>query len=115
MIKFFIPLALLIVSSISYSQINIDSRLLEARQYYSNRDYAKTYAIYTELAELGNSTAHYNRGILLSKGLGVDKDFALAFKSFYSAALMGNVAAKTQVGIWKVGKLKVKKLKVGKF
>lgn len=109
MIKFIIPLFLLISCSISYTQVSIDSRLIEARQYYSNREYAKSYAIYAELAEQGNPTAHYNRGILLSKGLGVDKDFALAFKSFYSAALMGNVAAKTQVGIWKVEGIGVSK------
>ena len=95
--------------SISYSQVSTDSRLLEAKQYYSNRDYARTYAIYAELAEQGSPAGHYNRGVLLSQGLGVTKDLALAFKSFYSAALMGHVAAKTQVGIFKIEGIGVSK------
>jgi len=89
-------------SLIAYSQTNYESRLLEAKQYYIERDYTKSYEIYSELAEEGNPTAHFNKGIFLAKGLGIDKDLSLAFKSFYSAALMGNVLAKAQVGVWQI-------------
>jgi hypothetical protein len=86
----------------AYSQGVNENRMLEAEKYYANRDYVKSYLIYSELAEQGVSSAHYNRAILLSKGLGVDKNYALAFKSFYSSAMMGNTSAKTQIGIWMV-------------
>jgi len=90
---------LFIVTSIGHSSPEVELRLSEARKAYIDRDYEKSFILFSKLADDGNAIGHFNKAILLAKGLGAPQNYSLSLKSFRSAALLGVVPAKTQLGV----------------
>lgn len=76
------------------------AKLLEtARQAFADRDYQRSFALYSRLADQGIGLAHYNKGVHLLRGLGTTQDANSALESFISASQLGVIEAQTQVGV----------------
>lgn len=68
-------------------------------QSYLNGDYKAAYEEWLPLAELGDTEAQYNLGVLYDEGSGVDQDLARAAHWYHKAADQGFVDAQTNLGI----------------
>ena len=66
---------------------------------FKSGDYSAAYKEWKPLADKGDANAQCNLGILYSKGLGVQKDPAEAFRLFNLAAVQGNTQAEFQLGV----------------
>lgn len=58
--------------------------------FYDKNDFSKAFKWYTKAAELGNSDAMNNLGILYENGQGVEKSYHKAFEWYTKAADLGN-------------------------
>lgn len=70
-----------------------------AHEAFLNRDYARSYELYTKLADQGVGAGHFNKGVQLINGLGVSADPVRAMEAFLSASQLGVIKAKTQIGV----------------
>lgn len=73
-------------------------KLMQAAEYMDNRQYEKGVAIFSELAEQGNTEAQYHLGYAYCFGIGVEKNPASAFKWFSSVAEKGDERAQCYLG-----------------
>ena len=70
----------------------------ERGQHGLETDVTRAVELYERAAELGVKNAHYNLGVLYSKGTGVEKDTAKALRHYEAAAMCGDVSARHNLG-----------------
>lgn len=100
LLAYWIGAAVLQWSHPSFGQDNqAEEHYIEAKRAFEDRNYTRSYELFSRLAEKGVGSAHYNKGLHQLNGLGVAKNLNGAVESFMSAAQLGVVEAKTQVGI----------------
>ncbi|MBQ8516936.1 MAG: SEL1-like repeat protein [Akkermansia sp.] len=76
----------------------LQEKLMQAAEYMDNKQYEKGIALFSELAEQGNTEAQYHLGYAYCRGIGVEKNPASAFKWFSSAAEKGDERAQCYLG-----------------
>lgn len=76
------------------------TRIKEADDYYSKKQYAQSALLYRECAEAGNTHCMFVLGIHFQRGLGLTQDPAQAFTWVRKAALDGNIDAMASLGYY---------------
>ncbi len=74
---------------------------------YQEGDYGEAFKYWKKTAELGDISAHYELGLMYSKGEGVEKDEKKAVYHWEKAAIGGHPAGRYNLGVdeWKKGNL----------
>jgi len=65
-------------------------------------DYATALREWTQLAELGHTTAQYNLGFMYHSGYGVERDYQIVLKWYTLAANQGYAPAQYVLGLVRV-------------
>ncbi|EJK50886.1 hypothetical protein THAOC_30001 [Thalassiosira oceanica] len=78
--------------------------MIRKRQYHFGaygleKDVTRAVELYERAAELGVTDAHFNLGVLYTRGTDVEKDTAKAFRHYEAAAMSGDVSARINLGI----------------
>jgi TonB family protein len=79
---------LLILTLIFFTSIS-QADFIDAQKYYENKDYAKAYFEFKQLAKLGNQKSQYNVALMNYKGQGTDKN---AIEAYAWASLVTDIA-----------------------
>lgn len=82
-----------------FAQPPAKSEESQAHAAFEKRDYARSFELFSKLADQGVGFGHYNKGVQLLNGLGVLPDPVRAMESFLSATQLGITKAKTQIGV----------------
>ena len=79
--------------------IAAEQDLIEAKRFYTSKDYNAARPLFTRAANAGNAEAMFYLGYMYASGFGVPQDYGQARQWYEKGAAAGNAAAMTNLGL----------------
>ncbi|CRF50309.1 hypothetical protein HHE06_01320 [Helicobacter heilmannii] len=94
-----VVLLLAMVLGVCYANSQADEYYKMAKSYDENKDYAKALQYYQKAADMGETRAYFDLGLMYFNGNGVAKDYSKALQYFQKGAKMENASSYGMLGI----------------